>query len=103
ILAHLLVPGAIAATLAILSASGVGKAPPVIPDDHVVEARFVKLGKPFDPRNMPNRKVPIKATAPQPGVAVSKNTDPPKPPPKKEKEPPPQRVQEDVLARLGDR
>jgi len=101
--AHLLVPGAIAAVLAILAATGAGKTPPVIPDDHVVEARFVKLGKPFDPRKLPSRKVPIKATAPEPGVAVSKKMDPPKPPPEQKKEPPPKKVQEDFLTRLGDR
>jgi len=100
LLAHVLVPAAIAAALAALTASGVGKEPHAIPDNKVVEARFVKLGKPFDPTKIPNRKVPIKATAPQPGVAVSKNADPPKP---KKEQPPPQKAQEDLLARLGDR
>jgi outer membrane biosynthesis protein TonB len=101
IAAHLVVPGAIAGVIALLTASGVHKTPVSIPDDKVVEARFVKLGKPFDPRKIPNRKAPRKTTAPQPGVAVSKNMDPPKP--KTPEKPPPKQAQEDFLTRLGDR
>jgi hypothetical protein len=100
--AHALVPGAIAALLALIAATGIGKEPTrAIPDDHVVEARFVKLGKPFDPKKIPNRKVPVKTTAPQPGVAVSKDPDPPKP--KKPDAGPPPKAEEDKLSRLGDR
>jgi hypothetical protein len=101
--AHLLVPGAISGVVALLAATGVGKTPPrVIPDDRIVEARFVKLGKPLDPKKIPNRKVPIKTTAPPQGVAVSKNMDPPKPK-KPDASTPPPRAEEDLLARLGDR
>jgi hypothetical protein len=101
--AHLVVPGAIAAALALLSASGVGKTPHnVIVEEHVVEARFVKLGKKLDPHQIPNRKVPIKSTAPQPGVAVSKVMEPPKPN-KPDAGPPPENPTEDLLTRLGDR
>jgi outer membrane biosynthesis protein TonB len=99
--AHLLVPASIALMLAIIAATGVGAKPTqVIPEDHIVEARFVKLGKKMDPRKLPQRQVPIKTTAPQPGIAVSKEMDPPKP---KKPEPPPQRAEENPLLHLGDR
>lgn len=42
------------------------------PEKHIVEARFVKLGKQFDPRKLPNRRVPPKAFDRPHGVAVSK-------------------------------
>jgi hypothetical protein len=101
--AHLLVPGAIIGVIALLSAAGFGKTPTrAINEDHVVEARFVKLGKPFDPHKIPNRKVPIKTTAPQPGVAVSKQMDPPKVK-KPDAGPPPPHAEENPLKNLGDR
>ena len=100
--AHLLVPGTIAAVVALLSAAGAGKTPPAIPEDKVVEARFVKLGKPFDPKKIPQRKVPVKTTAPQPGVAVSKNENPPKVK-KPDAGPPPPKAEENLLRNLGDR
>jgi outer membrane biosynthesis protein TonB len=100
--AHLLVPATIALMIAIIAATGVGATPTkVIPEDKVVEARFVRLGQKMDPKKLPNRKVPIKTTAPQPGVAVSKNMDPPKP--KEQKPPPPQHAEENPLTHLGDR
>ncbi len=102
ICAHLLVPGAIALVLALLSASGVGKTPHAIIEEHVVEARFVRLGKKLDPHKIPNRKVPVKSTAPQPGVAVSKVMDPPKPN-KPDAGPQPVNPTEDLLTHLGDR
>jgi len=98
LLAHLLVPGAFASLLALISASGLGATPREIKDDHVVEAHFVKMGKKPDPKKIPSHKVPPKPTAPQPGVAVSKRDNPPKP-----KKPDQPRVTEDVLSRLGDR
>ena len=39
-------------------------------DDEIVTARFVRLGRQFD--ELPNREVPVKAHAPQRGVAISK-------------------------------
>lgn len=39
-------------------------------DDEIVSARFVRLGRQFD--ELPNREVPVKAHAPQRGVAISK-------------------------------
>ncbi len=101
--AHILVPGAFMLMLALIAATGTGKTPTrAIPEDHIVEASFVKLGKKLDPTKIPNRKVPIKTTAPQPGVAVSKNMDPPKPN-KPDAGPPPEHAQEDLLTHLGDR
>jgi outer membrane biosynthesis protein TonB len=101
--AHLFVPGLIIGVIALLSAAGLGdKSQLAIPEDHVVEARFVKLGKPLDPHKIPNRKVPIKTTAPQPGVAVSKEMDPPKVK-KPDAGPPPQHAEENPLLHLGDR
>jgi hypothetical protein len=101
--AHLLVPAVIAGVVAVLAASGVGKEQArVIPENKVVEARFVKLGKPFDPRKIPNRKVPVKTTAPQPGVAVSKNETPPKVNKPDAGKPPP-KAEENLLRNLGDR
>jgi hypothetical protein len=101
--AHLLIPGAIAGVVAFLAATGIGRtAPHDIKEDRVVEARFVKLGKPPDPKKIPDRKVPIKSTAPPTGVAVSKNMDPPKVNKPDAGKPPP-KAEEDLLARLGDR
>jgi hypothetical protein len=101
--AHVLLPGAIAGIIAFLAATGIGRtAPRDLKEDRVVEARFVKLGKPPDPKKIPDRKVPIKATAPPTGVAVSKNMDPPKVQKPDAGRPPP-KATEDVLARLGDR
>lgn len=101
--AHLLVPGTIALLLALLAATGAGDKPVrVIDPEHVVEARFVKLGQKLDPKKIPNRKVPIKTTAPKPGVAVSKEMNPPKP--KVDAgPPPPEEAEEDLLTRFGDR
>src|SRR5262245_15119600 len=104
IAAHVGVPALVSAVIALLAAAGIGggqKQP--IREDKVVEARFVKLGKPFDPRKIPQRKVPVKTTAPQPGVAVSKNQDPPKPPHKPDAGPPPKHAEENPLKNLGDR
>lgn len=101
--AHLLVPASIALMLAIIAATGVGATPTqAIVEDKVVEARFVKLGKKLDPKALPNRRPPIKTTAPQPGVAVSKEMNPPKPK-KPDAGPPPDRAEENPLLRLGDR
>jgi hypothetical protein len=101
--AHLLVPATVALMLAIIAATGTGAKPTIaITEDKIVEARFVKLGTKLDPRKIPNRKVPIKTTAPQPGVAVSKEMDPPKPK-KPDAGPPPQHAEENPLTHLGDR
>lgn len=101
--AHLLVPASIALVLLVIAATGIGAKPTVaIPEDKVVEARFVKLGKKLDPKKIPSRKVPIKTTAPDNSVAVSKQMDPPKPK-KPDAEPPPERAEVNPLKNLGDR
>lgn len=71
-------------------------------DDHVVAASFVRLGHPFDPRRLPNRRVPHLSTARDHRVVVSKNMNP-----EHHDEPdmggrPPQAVL-DKIARIGDR
>lgn len=101
IAAHLVVPGAIAGAVALLALGG-HEPTRAIPDDKVVEAKFVKLGKPFDPKKIPNRKVPVKTTAPQPGVAVSKNENPPKVNKPDAGRPPP-KADPNELLHLGDR
>lgn len=71
-----LVPAAVAIAAAVATAVsaliGTPHKPP-IDEVHVVEASFVRLGKPPDPHKLPNRKVPIKATAPDDKVVVSDN------------------------------
>lgn len=102
--AHLLVPGTLALLLALLAATGAGEKPVRTFDpEHVVEARFVKLGQKLDPRKIPNRKVPIKTTAPKPGVAVSKELDPKQPKEVDAGRPPPEQAEDDLVTRFGDR
>ena len=91
---------------AILAAAGVlperqpAETPPR--DLNVVEARFVKLGRPLDPDRLPDRQVPRLSTAPPDDLVVSKNLNPthhdrPDAGPR-----PPDPVA-DLLTRLGDR
>jgi outer membrane biosynthesis protein TonB len=73
--------------------------PPVV-EKHIVEARFVRLGKKPEPKKLPQRQVPKKSTAPDPATAVSKKpVDKPKP----DAGPPPERSTQDLLTRIGDR
>lgn len=76
---------------------------PSIPEEHIIEARFVKIGKKPDPRKLPNRRVPRKSTAPDKKIVVSKEMAPDPPEPKKDDSKPPDNAQEDLLTRLGDR
>lgn len=71
-------------------------------DEHIVEARLVRLGKAPDKKKLPQRQVPRKTTAPKDSVAVSKKEEP-KPPPAEKKPEPPKEAEEDPLTRLGDR
>jgi hypothetical protein len=101
--AHALVPATIAGMLAIIAATGIGATPTVaIPEDKIIEARFVRKGKKLDPKLLPQRRPPIKTTAPPQGVVVSKEMDPPKPK-KPDAGPPPPRAEENPLTHLGDR
>ena len=70
----------------------------------MVEARLVQIGKKPEKRRLPQRKVPVKATAPEQSVAVARDPKPkPEPPKRKPKPKPPQPTEEDLLSRLGDR
>jgi TonB family protein len=56
----------------------------------ITEAELVRLGKPFDPRKLPSRKVPPVAKAPPDAVVVSPDAPkepPPEPPPEKKERP----------------
>jgi len=66
----------------------------------VIEARLVQLGKELDPRQLPNRQVPLLQTAPPDTVTVS--PDAAEVPDQPEETKPPNPV-EDLLTRLGDR
>jgi hypothetical protein len=106
--AHVLFPTAVFALLSAFTAVGIGADHPSetrpILDDHIVEARFVRLGKKRDPGRLPDRVVPIKSTAPDRSTVVSRKLNPDKPKKREdeEKEPPPDAA-EDLLTRLGDR
>ena len=77
-----------------------GKDAPAIDERIVVEARLVQLGKEFDPKRLPDRKVPRLQTAPPDSIAVSKDPNDKKPSEDKQRPPDPT---EDLLTRLGDR
>ena len=102
LLAHASVPLIGLGILALLSAGGAGETPPSIVEEHVVEARFVQLGKKPDPKKLPQRRVPRKSTAPDKATVVSKDLDPPKPN-KRDAGPKPIDPEDDLLTRLGDR
>ncbi len=76
------------------------KARAPIEERMVIEARLVQLGKEIDPRQLPNRQVPVLQTAPPDTVAVSAD---PKEIPEQSKEEKPPNPTEDILTRLGDR
>ena len=99
--AHGLLPVAIALVMSALSSALGDQTSQPIRDEHVVEARFVKLGKPPDPKKLPDRIVPRKQTAPDEATVVSKN--PTDPPVKPDAGPRPERPEPDDLLRLGDR
>lgn len=70
----------------------------------ITEAELVRLGKPFDPRKLPSRKVPPVAKAPPPD-AVTVSSDPRPPPPEKppEKKERPKDAKVSALDNLIDR
>jgi TonB family protein len=72
----------------------------------VVETKFVKLGRPFDPRELPNRRIPQQSTAAverQRAPAKRAETTPQELPPDVDAGPPPPDPVEDLLTRLGTR
>lgn len=73
-----------------------------VDERHIVAAKFVKLGRQFDPRQLPNREVPRLSTAPPDGVAVSKNENPVVRDRPDAAVPPPNATL-DALLRIGDR
>ncbi len=100
--AHLVVPLCILlATSLLASAMGNDDEPERYVEEHIVEARFVKLGVKRDPNKLPDRVVPRKSTAPDDATVVSKNMNPE--PPEKEEKPKPDQPEEDPLTRIGDR
>ncbi len=68
---------------------------------NIVAAEFVQLGEPLDPRQLPNRQVPILSTAPNDDTVVSKR--PRRRRPRPDAGPPPPNATDDLLRRLGDR
>jgi outer membrane biosynthesis protein TonB len=101
LLAHLGVPALFLFVMWLLAigTADLKPAPPAI-EEHVVEARFVRLGKKPDPDKLPQRQVPRKTTAPDKAVVVSKDMNPEQPPPEEKR---PEEAEVDDLTRLGDR
>jgi hypothetical protein len=100
--AHVVLPLLVALITSVLAAAVTNPRPDSFVEEHVVEARFVRLGKKLDPKKLPNRIVPRKSTAPDQSTVVSKNMNPP-PPDKQDAGPRPEKPVEDQLVRLGDR
>ena len=100
--AHLVLPLVVALGISLLATAGAGEHPERFIEEHVVEARFVRLGAKPDPDKLPNRIVPRLQTAPDKATVVSKEMDPPKTE-KPDAGPRPDRPVEDLLTRLGDR
>jgi hypothetical protein len=105
--AHVLIPLAILGSQWLLVALGL--AVPVEERERpkeiveITEAELVRLGKPFDPRKLPSRKVPPIAKRKPDGVVVSR--DPREPPPEKpeEKKERPKEAKAAALDNLIDR
>jgi len=105
VLSHLLVPVAMLASQWLIVALGLAipvedRVRPKL-DTNIIAAEFVKLGKPFDPTKLPNRKVPPIAKRTPDGVVVSadaKESDP-----KDKKEDRPKEAQDSLLDNLVDR
>jgi hypothetical protein len=103
VVAHLGAPLLFFAIISALAASGIADTTPdTFVDEQVVEATFVRLGEKRDPDKLPDRKVPIKHTAPDDSTVVSKDNDPP-PPDKPDAGVRPPRPEENPLTQLGDR
>lgn len=103
--AHLIVPLAMMVSQWLLIALGLAIAPgererPMLPPN-MIAAEFVKLGKPFDPTKLPNRKVPPIAKRTPDGLVVSKDAKEEPKPEDKEKRPPD--AQDSLLDNLVDR
>lgn len=104
VIAHVAVPLVVMLATSLLAATVASgnDEPQRFIEEHVVEARFVRLGKKRDPNKLPDRIVPRKSTAPDQSTVVSKNMNPDKPD-KPDAGPRPDQPEEDLLMRLGDR
>jgi hypothetical protein len=103
-IAHLAVPAIANAVFSMMVLANIGadKNYPLIEEEHVIEARFVRLGEKRDPSKLPNRIVPLKSTAPDNKIVVSKNMNPDqKAKPDAGTRPP--EAEQDLITRLGDR
>src|SRR4051812_30834566 len=100
--AHIGLPFLMVLVSALLAATIGQKKPETFTEMHVVEARFVRLGKKPDPKKLPDRIVPRKSTAPDQATVVSKNEHPDKPD-KPDAGVRPEKPTPDPLTRLGDR
>lgn len=104
--AHVLIPLAVLGSQWLLVLLGlaipVGERERPTQDLTVVAAEFVKLGKPFDPRKLPQRKVPPMAKRKTDGIAYTPDAkeQPEKKPEEKEK---PREYKESALDNLIDR
>ena len=103
--AHLLIPTLLLASQWLLVLLGLAipveeRERPKLETD-VIAAEFVKLGKPFDPQKLPNRKVPPVVKRRPDGVVVSRDAqEKPKDEDKKER---PKEAQDSLLDNLVDR
>ena len=99
VVAHIALPLLVIAITSLLAAV-VAKPAPNFNEMHVVEAKFVRLGKKPDPKKLPDRIVPRQQTAPDEAKVVSKN---PRDNDKPDAGPRPERPKVDALTRLGDK
>ena len=103
--AHLLIPTLLLASQWLLVLLGlaipVGERERAKPPMDIIAAEFVKLGKPFDPTKLPNRKVPPVVKRRPDGVVVSRDAK--EKPPEEEKKERPKEAQDSMLDNLVDR
>jgi TonB family protein len=104
--AHLLIPTFLLASQWLLVLLGlaipVGERERPAPPPDVIAAEFVKLGKPFDPTKLPQRKVPPVVKRRPDGVVVSKDAQE-KPKVEEDKKEKPKESQDSLLDNLVDR
>ncbi|MFW6086758.1 MAG: TonB C-terminal domain-containing protein [Myxococcota bacterium] len=73
-------------------------------EERVISAEFVRLGEPLDPNQLPNRDVPLQATAPDDEVAVSDDPQEPTEPPPDAGPPPPDHAEvDDLMQNLSEK
>lgn len=104
--AHVLIPTLLLGLQWLLVLLGlaipVGERERPAPPREVIAAEFVKLGKPFDPRKLPSRKVPPVAKRRPDAVTVSRDAQE-KPRPEESKKERPKESKADLLDNLVDR